>query len=640
MGNKRINIAYYTADWNRELVSVALHTVKKYLEQHPDVSVQVFDCFSFALYSGRSESGYQIYDLPDMGRYDAVIVQAHQIMDTDAIRRLEERIIETGVPAMSIGATMKGCISIGTDDYSAAREMTEHLVKVHGCRSFLYRKGSERDDGRGEAELRRGAFEDVCRENGIPDARIAYYEGGWESRKGQAAVEELLAKGDPLPDAIVSANDEMALGAMGALADAGIEVPGDVIVTGFDGILSSSLSDPGLTTISRDFETLILKAMEIMVARARGANGTEQKRIFSPHRMVCSESCGCSEKVLSELSKIKRMYYANARQQEKYYFQQDTMTADLFRTDRERILDTVEQHHQIFGERMYVYINEDYYDHYWSDESEEEEELNGMPYSDTLVLCACSVPGVEREEETAYMRIRRPELTDAPLLREEQLTIFYALHFRKINIGFLVLTNPPTVEEMHLRESNVNLLVFAMENARQRIRSKRLNEKLNALYVQDSLTGLYNRYGYDRLAEGIFEEIDEQGRDIHVLFLDIDDMKGINDRFGHDRGDLAIRTVARVMKNSCRKTDFKMRYGGDEFVIVTEAGKVDLKGRLQENFRRVNEDGTLPFHLSVSIGDYTIHGDKPASLDDLLRHADRLMYEEKKRKKSGLTNRV
>ena len=238
------------------------------------------------------------------------------------------------------------------------------------------------------------------------------------------------------------------------------------------------------------------------------------------------------------------------------------------------------------------------------------------------------------------MRIRRPELTDAPLLREEQLTIFYALHFRKINIGFLVLTNPPTVEEMHLRESNVNLLVFAMENARQRIRSKRLNEKLNALYVQDSLTGLYNRYGYDRLAEGIFEEIDEQGRDIHVLFLDIDDMKGINDRFGHDRGDLAIRTVARVMKNSCRKTDFKMRYGGDEFVIVTEAGKVDLKGRLQENFRRVNEDGTLPFHLSVSIGDYTIHGDKPASLDDLLRHADRLMYEEKKRKKSGLTNRA
>ena len=63
-----------------------------------------------------------------MGRYDAVIVQAHQIMDTDAIRRLEERIIETGVPAMSIGATMKGCISIGTDDYSAAREMTILLI--------------------------------------------------------------------------------------------------------------------------------------------------------------------------------------------------------------------------------------------------------------------------------------------------------------------------------------------------------------------------------------------------------------------------------------------------------------------------------------------------------------------------------
>jgi diguanylate cyclase (GGDEF)-like protein len=79
-----------------------------------------------------------------------------------------------------------------------------------------------------------------------------------------------------------------------------------------------------------------------------------------------------------------------------------------------------------------------------------------------------------------------------------------------------------------------------------------------------------------------------------------------------------------------------MRYGGDEFVIITEAGKADVKGRLKENFRKVNESGELPFYLGVSIGDYTVKDKGPKTLDDLLRRADELMYLEKERKKRGV----
>jgi hypothetical protein len=141
MGGKRINIAYFTADWNRELVSVALSAVVKYLACHSEVHVQVFDCFSFALYSDRTDARFRIYDLPDLDLYDAVLVQAHEIMDTDVIRRLEQRILAAGIPAISVGAPMEGCIYIGTDDYAASHEMTEHLVKVHHARTFLYLKG-------------------------------------------------------------------------------------------------------------------------------------------------------------------------------------------------------------------------------------------------------------------------------------------------------------------------------------------------------------------------------------------------------------------------------------------------------------------------------------------------------------------
>ena len=633
MGGKRINIAYFTADWNRELVSVALSAVVKYLACHSEVHVQVFDCFSFALYSDRTDARFRIYDLPDLDLYDAVLVQAHEIMDTDAIRRLEQRILAAGIPAISVGAPMEGCIYIGTDDYAASHEMTEHLVKVHHARTFLYLKGYERVDGSGEAEQRRRAFEDVCRENGIPAGNISYYDGDWDSRKGRKAVEALIASGKPLPDAIVSANDEMALGALGALTDAGISVPQEVMVTGFDGILSASLSNPRLSTVFRDFDTLITTALEALSARIRGED--VPKCIYSPYKMVFSESCGCFKNMLAELPRIKRMYYANSRQQEKFYDQQDRLTADLFGTDSRKILQTVEKHYQIFGEgNLYIYACDYYFDQYISDVTDDD--LANRPVCDTYVLAVCGGRKVAREEENAYMRISRRQLTDAPLLSEEQLTIFYSLHFQSINMGFLVLTQPPTVAEMHLHENIVNLCVFAIENARQRIRSEMLNQKLNALYTRDQLTGLYNRFGYDQMAETLFEQINDRGRDVHVLFLDIDNMKGINDRYGHEQGDLAIRTVSEVMNGSCRRDDFKMRYGGDEFVIITEAGKADLKGRLKENLRRVNESGTLPFLLEVSIGDYIVKGKKPKTLDDLLRRADELMYEEKGRKREAI----
>jgi diguanylate cyclase (GGDEF)-like protein len=351
--------------------------------------------------------------------------------------------------------------------------------------------------------------------------------------------------------------------------------------------------------------------------------------------MVFSESCGCFENLLAELPRVKRMYYANSRQQEKFYDQQDRLTADLFRTDNKNILETVEKHYQIFGNgNLYIYANDYYFKYYVSQENAE---LENIPVSDSYVLVACGGRNVERQEENAYMRIARRDLTDAPLLRDERLTIFYSLHFKNINMGFLVLTQPPTVAEMHLHENIVNLCVFAIENARQKIRSERLNRKLNALYMKDQLTGLYNRFGYDKMAETVFQDINGRGSDVHVLFLDIDDMKGINDRYGHEQGDLAIRTVSSVMKGSCRKSDFKMRYGGDEFVIITEAGKADLKGRLIENFRKVNESGELPFYLSVSIGDYTVSDSNPKSLDDLLRAADALMYQEKRRKKQKIS---
>ena len=113
MEENRINIAYFTADLNKELVSVALSSVSRFQEEHSGVYVHVFDCFSFDLHSDVDGSRYQIYDLPDLARYDAVLVQSHEIMNSDVLRKLEKRIVSRQIPAVSVGVRMEGCVNIG-----------------------------------------------------------------------------------------------------------------------------------------------------------------------------------------------------------------------------------------------------------------------------------------------------------------------------------------------------------------------------------------------------------------------------------------------------------------------------------------------------------------------------------------------
>ena len=631
---KRIKIAYITADWNRELVSVALGSLMDFLNANPNISVQVFNCFGFTLHSEDSSFRYKIYDLADFRNYDAAIIQAHQIMDDFCLRELGRRIREAGIPAISIGAEMEGCLCIGTDDYTASRYMAEHLITVHGAKTFIYLKGYEHGD-EGEAYARRRAFEDVCREHGIPEENIIYRVGEWQSEKGAEQIREYLESGAPLPDAIVSANDEMALGALGVLKDAGIRVPQDVLVTGYDDIFSASLSDPRLSTIQRRFNEIIRNACEALLKKLDGKDVPD--KLYEPFEPVFSESCGCRLHSASELLTIRRMFYMHQRRLESFYYMQDKLTAGFFAAKNPmEILDVMERYSGIFGSpRMYLYLNDYYADMILGQDgnSRPAAESDMRDFSDKLVLMGYAGGAMGHDGTHVYMRISRGNLTEAALLKKERFGIFYPLFFEGMLMGFMVLTKPPTVTEMNLHESVVNQLVFAIENTRQKTLTEKLNDKLTALSVTDPLTGLYNRFGYEKFANELFADIRERGSRIRVLFLDVDNMKQINDEHGHESGDLALRAISRVIRDSCRKSDFKMRYGGDEFVIITEACDADIKGRIEQSLEKYNSSGELPFPLHASVGDYLTAAAAGETLDDLLTRADELMYKEKTCKK-------
>ncbi len=178
---------------------------------------------------------------------------------------------------------------IGADNRSGTKATVCHLADQHGKTRLFYIAGpAEAPDAR----ERRSAFEEAVAEH--PWATVAgFFEGRFAAISGQLAVREILAgPRRELPDAIVCANDQMAIGAMRELQAAGIRVPADVAVTGFDDMHLSALLAPPLTTVRQPMRLLGERACSCLLQRI--ADPTLPPRAERlPTELIIRESCGC-----------------------------------------------------------------------------------------------------------------------------------------------------------------------------------------------------------------------------------------------------------------------------------------------------------------------------------------------------------
>ena len=162
-------------------------------------------------------------------------------------------------------------------------------------------------------------------------------------------------------------------------------------------------------------------------------------------------------------------------------------------------------------------------------------------------------------------------------------------------------------------------------------------EKLRGMTLIDELTGLYNRRGFFALAEQQWKLSERTGRNFLLVFADLDDLKRINDTFGHTVGDQALFEAAAVLRHTFRGTDVVARIGGDEFAALVLESEPDtapgVLQRLDDNIRQANAEATLPFALSMSFGLAHLDASDPKPIGELLSLADARMYENKRSKR-------
>ncbi len=167
------------------------------------------------------------------------------------------------------------------------------------------------------------------------------------------------------------------------------------------------------------------------------------------------------------------------------------------------------------------------------------------------------------------------------------------------------------------------------------------NRELDQMAIRDPLTGLYNRRFFDEAVSREWGRFQRSGEGFTVMIMDIDAFKLINDRYGHEAGDLALQQVGVVLRSSLRESDLVARVGGDEFAVLLPRTEGERSRPVVEKLERAlrhvpvtTPAGTIPVHLSL--GAATVPGAPPIhSAAELLRVADKRMYEAKRRGLAG-----
>lgn len=216
------------------------------------------------------------------GRVDGLLV-----MSPDLDGRTLQSNIPRGIPVVLINAADDGTFdTVSIDNHGGARAVARHLLAL-GHRRLAMICGAE---GNHDADERRRGWRETLQEAGIAHDQALEVRGDFTERSGYLAAQELL-RATPRPTAIFAANDSMAIGALGALREAGVRTPEDVAIAGFDDITIARYLSPPLTSVHVDISELGAKATEKLLAGVRGPLPGPH-HVLLPTRLVARQSTG------------------------------------------------------------------------------------------------------------------------------------------------------------------------------------------------------------------------------------------------------------------------------------------------------------------------------------------------------------
>ena len=705
-----------------------------------------------------------LYSCPKAQSFDAVILEYGVITSLLEPEKKKEFLKDFGdIPILLMVGSEEGYHSITLDNKAGIRQAVQHLVKFHNCKKIGFVSGPKTNQ---DAIERLEAFKEAVKQYELDDSESLIAYGDFTEFYPE--ITEELIKANPDIEAIVYANDQMAVSGYEALRNMNLEPGKDILITGFDDSRFSIMMEPHFTSVRADTKEVAYRAVLACPDLVAGKYVDEQVA----SRLVVRESCGCnnlsiSKRIAERMHKLQQdeftTYLANEMVEEyfnifydqsektyainilKHYFdycfsllqpdgtlriQEDELETEyckyiqlnekgyisletlflidqilyryissnsndvkqfLFLTQKTLILretyaSNLRTKNLLTSEQGKTYekllgnITRDMLQQQFHDESKRYEtvilKLQRMGYASSYIYiyengivntgqskwnmpekmyikgyhnrdmvklysdCECEVNFDEIFSDKFMPMDRRFDMLVLPLFSNE---VQYGL--------LLIETELDSFRYAQQVASQVSVSMEAMSIIKEQneikkelevslAKSVETNKVLDQMSRMDPMTGVTNRRGFFQTIQSIINDKSYYGKKAVAVYADMDNLKIVNDEFGHDDGDFAIKTIARVLSESFRSSDVVGRMGGDEFaafaIVNQENFPQKIRNRIQTSMKEFNDHSDKPYYVNISIGIHEFVIDETVNIEQVFSKADADLYIEKKEKKKRI----
>ena len=660
------------------------------------------------------------------------------------------------IPIVTLYTSFDGYPSVTFNNKTGLEGLLDHLFDKHDVKKIGYVSGPLTN---GDAVERLQVFKETIENKGITYDENKVVYGNFEAAC-EDVVEDLLDRNPDL-EAVVFANDLMALGGYNVFKRRGMIIGKDILVTGFDNAPFSSSIIPSLTTIDANPANLAFRAVTQTYKFLKDPEFKFEIETFFINR----ESCGCeyseittyelemdlrsvfdkkdlpyagifeylfgeyslgkattviedhlkdflgslfdvvknkdfkkrrkhikelfsiviqdpilsytttekifnmlmvtqrqtsrfldSDKDMMDLSELFSMIYRTFTMYNSQMLEKkqehimnisemvNRMTSEIFVYDgntEEAYQSMFTQFDKIGIASAYMLSFKDIIKHYRCDEWIQPQSLNLKAYEVEGVVGVLSMEDAEVSIndifENQFLPEHRVTMVLTPLYSFEEV---YGVLLCEVNYSNLDCITPISIQLSSALKSLIliekqRMVQRELENNLRRIEES--NNALDELSKSDELTGIYNRRGFIENAEKAIKDKKNHGKTALVFYSDMDNLKKINDVYGHDDGDFALKEIANILLDTFRSSDIVSRFGGDEFVcfaLVKIEGKgPEIKQRMEIITENHNALARKPYTVDMSTGYCEFECRDDVDIYKILDMADQMLYEEKKKKK-------
>lgn len=573
-----------------------------------------------------------ILRVPNYDSLDGIIFASETYLSEELKRKVLSHL-QTACTCPIVEIALEDCHfpAVSLENNSTTARLTEHLITVHhhtricylGCSEQSYFSANREDYYRKAMAIHK-----------LPVGAHDVYCCGHSKEEILAALSFFTE--ESTPDAIVCYNDRTALMLMIAAIEKGYRIPEDIALTGCDDSPEGHNVSPMLTTVSFPVYELGITAVESLISLLHGNTVPPVTALTA--RPIIHNSCGCktnddvnpvffTQELTHRISVVENSIFSSMNMSAALQHVTDIDEGmDLLETYIRRIENCKEFY-------LCLYAG-------WDSVSSHILELTNSseePVNTDSILMKFALKDGKRLPECSY---RKKYLLPKYIYEASDCAYIYTpLFFEDKEFGYIALAYEGNRLDYHFQlvqwQMNINLL---LQNICETKRTGLLVTHLEDIYMKDSLTGLYNKHGYNHYERPLLNRAITEHLPLTAFLIDMDGLKQINDNFGHTEGDFAIRILGCALESVLEEGDICARFSGDEFYLLTTGKDEKTAENLIESvylyLSNYNKLSSKPYHISCSCGYASTLPDTNFTSDhvqELFALADEKMYEIKKK---------